>query len=741
MVTNNTSVKRMCRVVQTKAQGELAPLVKAKLALIIAALSWSAMWSGAVEIDNKATFEVGKFIFKIGVDVGDGQAWLIGIKQGVSLTGEITIPGSVTINGKKYNVTSIGPDVTDTSSGWWYNYEAAIAEQPGITKVNIPSTISNIGTFEFLGCPAIAEFHVNASNSEFKDDNGILLSRHNTWDEDFELFRMPPATKKTKYTVPKELVGIRNNAFADNRSIKTLIINGNVNFGSYWANRNLGIKDIDVSASKYYDSLDGVVYLSDEWSVDNVPVKKYEIIVTCPPGMVKEKLTLPNSAKSCHQRAFICTNISEIVLPDSFISFGSYAFYNSSLKSLTLDVDNFNYQSNDFTGLCADCRELEQVELKGSSGKKLTIANSMFRGCTNLKDISISSDKVSIKSHAFRDCTSLTYFPFAKVTAMEGYGSIELSAHEGCQFAYSGLTAARIPSALWFVPKGCFMGSALKSVNLNPSGKNNLEDICAYAFKDCNLTQVDIAQVTTLGEECFAGNPLAKVIFPDNAKLEEYENHSLLVDDSFTPDVDTWFYVGDNMVNWDTPYDWQTGKDTKGLHKAIYVTSHRKCNNVPNNFRIVYGPAGCHNHPVGWANVDLGQVKEIFTMAPMKGQLAVIINASPESPELEFEVNSVYIDGIKATCDGDKWAIEGNGIVENRERLIDFTVNGVSMQTKYPVGYSTGIKNIEAEQEDKEIKMIYTVHGISAGNEINMHGSGTYIVKYADGTTSKIMVK
>lgn len=741
MVTYYSLRKLLQNAVSAVAKTSFANMAYAKLTLIVAAISLSTLCSKGVEVDNKSTFESGKFIFRIGKDVGNGNAWLVGVKKGVSLTGEITIPGSATTNNIKYTVTRIGPDVTDTSSSWWYNYEPAIADHPGLTKVNIPSTISDIGTFEFLGCPAIEEFHVNASNTEFKDDNGILLSRTSSWGEDYDLFRMPPATKKTKYTVPKELVAIRNNAFADNRSIKTLIITDNVHFASYWANRNLGIKEIDVSASKYYDSLDGVIYLSEEWSVDNVPVKKYERIVTCPPGLVKEKLILPNSAKYCHSGAFICTNIPYIEIPESFSSMGHYSFYKSALKALTLNTDNFSVQHSDFLGLCADCTMLERVELNGSPGKKLTIANSMFRGCANLKEITISSDKVTIESHAFRGCTSLTSFPFAKVNGMEGYNYNEISLQDGYQFAYSGLTSARIPSTLWFVPTGCFMGSALKSVNLNPSGKDNLDDICAYAFKDCHLTQVDIAQVTTLGEECFAGNPLTKVVFPDNVNLGEYENHSLLVDDSFTPDGNTWFYVGDNMVNWDTPYDWQTGKDTQGLHNAIYVTSYRKCNNVPNNFRTVYGPAGCHNHPVGWANVDLGEVKEIFTMNPVKDKLAVIINASPESPELEFEVNSVYIDGKEAVCDGDMWSIDDTGIVENRDRIINFAVNGVKMQTLYPAGYSTAVESIEADSKAKEIEMIYTVQGTRSGNDIDSLGSGIYIVTYTDGTNSKIIVK
>lgn len=54
----------------------------AKLTLIAAAISLSALWSEGVEVNNKSTFESGKFIFRIGTDVGNGNAWLVGVKKG-----------------------------------------------------------------------------------------------------------------------------------------------------------------------------------------------------------------------------------------------------------------------------------------------------------------------------------------------------------------------------------------------------------------------------------------------------------------------------------------------------------------------------------------------------------------------------------------------------------------------------------------------------------------------------------
>ncbi len=700
-------------------------------AILVALLISSFNLTHAVEIDGKSTFSVGKFVFQIGGDAGSGEAWLVGVVPGVELQGEITIPGSATINGTKYTVTRIGSAIS-TDNMWWYDYEAAIHDQPGITRLVIPSTIKEIITFEFMGCTGIAEFHVNAANTEFKDENGVLFRRADY--DDWELFRMPPATKKTKYTIPKGTVNVCNNAFADNKTIKTLILAGNMLFAQFCMNRNLGITEIDVTAADFYENLEGVIYYAPTWNINGETIGKYGGIVVCPPALKKETLTLPASVKYIRSGAFCSTNIFEVVFPESLSEFGWFVFYNSKLTTLRLNADNIVDQDASFDGLCLDCNSLTSVELSGSSKAELTISDNMFRGCGNLSSLVISSDKVNLKTHAFYGCRSLTSFPFAKLASVTGYNMDG----KGYQFAYSGLVSARIPSFCRYVPEGMFMGSALSSVNLNPSGKNNLRVIYPYAFKDCQLEEVNLAHVQELNDECFAGNPLKKVVFPDNPYFDEFELNSVLVDRAFTPTEETWFYLGDNAVHWVCSYDWATGMDDLGLYRATYVSSHRKCFNVPSNFKTVYGPAGCHNVNIGWAQTGVGEVKEMFTMVPVEDRLAVLVEQSAESSNLSFEMNSMEINELPAVRSGNVWSIDGEGNVNNCDRQVAFTVDGVAMETFYPMGYLTGLQSVERDVRNAEIRGIYGLDGRSLGTNSQELPGGIYIVAYSDGTTEKI---
>lgn len=82
MVTYYTASKRLLKAVSAAAKRAFANMAYAKLSLIAAAISWPALCCEGVEVDNKSTFESGKFIFRIGNDVGNGNAWLVGVKQG-----------------------------------------------------------------------------------------------------------------------------------------------------------------------------------------------------------------------------------------------------------------------------------------------------------------------------------------------------------------------------------------------------------------------------------------------------------------------------------------------------------------------------------------------------------------------------------------------------------------------------------------------------------------------------------
>lgn len=721
-----------------------------RITLGAALLSVCGHTGEAVEADNLNYFASGKYIYRIG-SVADEEAWLVGVKPGAVLEGEVTIPGSVTIDEVKYTVVSIGlPPVdspADLASLPWYGYEAAFRDMNGITKVNIPSTIRCINTGEFIGCDAIAEFHVNPANKLLKDRDGVLFIRSNAWWGEtyvWNLFRMPPASKKIRYTIPDGTNMIKANAFAGNKNIKTIAVNGNVSFEPLWSDYNLGIQEIDVSGSEYLDNLGGVIYTCEGAQYNGEVLGKYSRIEACPPALVIDKLKLPSSVRYVDAGAFACTSIAEISSSAGIKDIGELAFYKSRIRKLTIDVDAIEEPVYSMLHMCMDCKELESVELKGSSGKRLALNYNIFRGCDRLSSFIAASRNIELAGYAFYGCSSLTSFPFAQLASIP-----RRTSSDSHHFAYSGLLTARIPSFCHNVLPAMFKGSALKSVNLNPSGKDNTEYIHPEAFMDCHLTEVDFSRTGNspvvylrsldLYHDSFAGNPLKKVVFPAGTFFGNSNVRSVQIDRAFTPTDETWFYIRDNNFDWAARLNAQDVSIPMDMGMATLVCSDYRCEYIPATFGTLYAPAGSRAELTRRIGSLPGAVREIFTMNGVPGRMAVIIAPSAESPDLTFAVKSVEIDGVAATRSGDTWSIPGSGNVVSTVRTLTYTVNGVEMKTVYPANVDAGVEDVGAETPSREITAIYRMDGACVGSEASRLSAGIYLLVYSDGTTSKII--
>ena len=80
-----------------------------------------------------------------------------------STSGEVTVPGEITIDGKTYTITSI-PD-------------GAFEGCSEITAINIPASITTIAADAFNGCTSLESFSVDAKNPAYSSRNGILYSK------------------------------------------------------------------------------------------------------------------------------------------------------------------------------------------------------------------------------------------------------------------------------------------------------------------------------------------------------------------------------------------------------------------------------------------------------------------------------------------------------------------------------------------------------------------------------------
>ena len=223
-----------------------------------------------------------------------------------------------------------------------------------------------------------------------------------------------------------------------------------------------------------------------------------------------EEASSTNSSKSFYG----CTNVAQIILPDSVTSIGESAFYGcSNLKKVEYKGTLAQWLGitfgNSYANPCNYGAELyingEKVTDTVIPDSVTSIGESAFCGCSGLTNVEIPDSVTSIGKTAFYGCSGLT-----SVTIGEGVTSIGVYAFYRC----SGLTSVAIPSSVTSIGDSAFYGcSGLTSVEIPAS----MTSIKGAAFCECSgLTSVTIpSSVTSIGGSAFKGcTSLASIEIP-----------------------------------------------------------------------------------------------------------------------------------------------------------------------------------------------------------------------------------
>ncbi len=264
----------------------------------------------------------------------------------------VTIPDSVTgIRGSAFSgctgLTSVTIPNSVTSIG---NF--AFSDCKGLTSITIPSSVTNIGDHVFQYCKKLTEINVEADNSAYSSDDGVLLNKTQT------MLKNCPAGKSGEYAIPQTVTEIRDNAFKDCSSLTNVTIANSV-------------KSIGESAFENCSSLTSI--------------------------------TIPNGVMMISDRIFEdCTSLASVEIPDSVTSIGSCAFSDcTSLTSVTIPDGVTSIGSWAFSG----CTGLTSIDIPNSV---TSIGSRAFYNCNSLKSVTIPDGVTSIGSWAFYDCRSLT---------------------------------------------------------------------------------------------------------------------------------------------------------------------------------------------------------------------------------------------------------------------------------------------------------------------------------------------
>ena len=288
----------------------------------------------------------------------------------------VTIPNSV---------TSIG--------------EGAFYYCTGLTSVTIPNSVDSIGSDAFSYCTGLTSIAVEAGNSAYSADGGVLF------DKSKKTLICYPAGKTGSYTIPNSVTSIGEGVFYYCTGLTSVTIPNSVT-------------SIDSSAFEDCTGLTSV--------------------------------TIPNSVTSIGDYAFYnCTGLTSVTIPNSVDSIGRYAFYNcTGLKDVSVHNAEAEFGSSVFGG-CT-------LNLHGHSG---STAETYAAGDSNITFVALTAKMgtpdfvlpaylTAIKAEAFSGVkATVVYIP-------DGVTSLGSMAFSYC----TSLKQIRIPASVTVIPPDVFYG-------------------------------------------------------------------------------------------------------------------------------------------------------------------------------------------------------------------------------------------------------------------------------------------
>lgn len=514
----------------------------------LAVMMCAAMLFGSVAmfggIASAAYEKEGFLTFQI---EGDGAVL---IKCDESATGEITVPAAIG-----------GVPVKRIASAELLGGRfGAFGSCEGITKLNLPDSITQIDDAAFIYCSKLAEINIPA---------GVTEIGSNCFDgcESLKKIDIPDGVKSIGHnafagcksleeiTIPEGVTSIDFYAFLDCINLEKVKIPEGIKEISYRAFYNCtnlksinlprGISDIGFEAldgtALYNDKLNwenGVLYvdstlISAEKSIDGA----YEIkqgttlvasaafnecygltSVTFPAGVTGlcegaflrcdglSAVRLPDGLISIGDSAFShCTGLMDVSIPDSVTYLGYGAFEDSGIYNA------FNFDGNVFYIDNALIRASENLSGKYAIKEGTTaIAEAAFANARELTDVVVPNSIKVIARRTFDECVSLR-----KVVLSDGLKEIGDRAFFNC----CKLTDLTIPSSVTEIGTVAFYSTALERVDL----PQNLTVISHGLFENSSLKEINIPEtVTYIGFEAFADSELKSVYIP--ASVEKIED-------------------------------------------------------------------------------------------------------------------------------------------------------------------------------------------------------------------------
>lgn len=353
-------------------------------------------------------------------------------------SGYVSVPATVTYNGKTYKVTAVSNHAFQECS---------------VTTVSLPNTIKSIGYAAFLDCYQLTSVNLPSSITTIGDNafNGCTVLGN--------------------VTLPTALKSIGNNAFQNCKTFTSIDIpNGVTTIGASAFSSCSNLASISIPSSVV--SVGSSAFSGTAWYT-NLPngMVYFGSIAYNYKGTMPENTTIEikEGTTSIAGGAFTnCVNLVSISIPSSVTYIGNNAFYYcSGLKSVDIPYNVKNIETNTFAG----CTSLTSVKI---SDGVISIGPYAFSGCRSLKSLNVPNSITGIGYYAFSGCSGLT-----SVTIGSGVSEFGDYAFYGC----TNLSSLEIKDGVTSIGNYTFQScSNLSSINL----PNSLISIGIKAFDGCS---------------------------------------------------------------------------------------------------------------------------------------------------------------------------------------------------------------------------------------------------------------
>jgi len=376
----------------------------------------------------------------------------------------------------------------------------------GISSITIPANVEDLSGNPFRNCGQLSSIYVSRENAHYFSDGNCIVTRETN----------VLVSGCTGSIIPRDVVEIGKNAFANCRDLVTLDLPGNL--------RCIG--------DRSFEGCDSLSYVEIP---NGVQVIGHHAFSQC---KSLKSIILPNSIRIIEEFAFSgCISLVEIEIPNSVESIGRSAFAFSGLSRIDL------HDSIKRIGLhCFDsCSQLQYVRLPQLShgyfcdleGNEVGPHNYFERDEKYFENSNNSIPATLLRFNGlsrwlfeeesrwlFKACDKVSTVELAIESLPDQEGGWGVASWPGVVQALiadgvnrigsyffmncEDLNDVCIPDSVTSIGCGAFLGCrGLKRVKLPP----NLQDIGESAFSDCGLEEVTIPErITTLEYGVFSHN-------------------------------------------------------------------------------------------------------------------------------------------------------------------------------------------------------------------------------------------